>query len=124
MKPALSPNSYKGGMRPLLLELSKLLKAQESSSKPVYGLLPFCKATLWLMTGTGCVRISGLLAVAPLSHLALMNFARIVLTDRAVFNGPSDLSGFRYAGLTCCVIALAGPSQSWVGLSLNSSSSC
>ena len=28
---------------------------------------------------------------------------------------PSDLSGFRYAGLTCCVIALAGPSQSWVG---------
>lgn len=34
MKPALSPNSYKGGMRPLLRELSKLLKAQQSSSKP------------------------------------------------------------------------------------------
>ncbi len=55
------------------------------------------------MTGTGCVRISGLLAVAPLSHLALMNFARIVLTDRAVFKWTLGLIRFsiRRSDLLC-----------------------
>ena len=41
-------------------------------------------------------------------HLALMRFARIVLIANAASLLPSEKPGFRYAGLTCCVITRFG----------------
>ena len=66
---------------------------------------PDLQDSVLAITGTGLLSYIRPVGEEFWNPLASMNYARIVLIILSALDEPMCFAGFRYAGLTCCVIA-------------------